>query len=57
LEAAGVPLDDTLIVRTDLNREDGCTAALNLLGRPDRPTAIFACNDGGDQHRMRDMAV
>ncbi|HZM76853.1 MAG TPA: LacI family DNA-binding transcriptional regulator [Candidatus Limnocylindrales bacterium] len=45
LEAAGLPLDDALIVRTDLTREDGYTAALELLNRPRRPTAIFACND------------
>lgn len=45
LEAAGLPFDDTLVVRTDLTREDGEAAALDLLARPDRPTAIFACND------------
>jgi DNA-binding LacI/PurR family transcriptional regulator len=45
IEAAGLPVDDALIVRTDLTREDGYTAAVELLNRPQRPTAIFACND------------
>jgi DNA-binding LacI/PurR family transcriptional regulator len=45
MEAAGLPVDPDLIVRTDLTREDGHTAALDLLRRKQRPTAIFACND------------
>lgn len=45
VEAAGLPVDDALIVRTHLTREDGYTAAVELLNRPQRPTAIFACND------------
>jgi len=45
LDAAGLPPDDALIVRTDLTREDGHAAALDLLQRPQPPTAIFTCND------------
>lgn len=45
LDAAGLPVDPELIVSAGLNREDGEAAAFTLLTRPDRPTAIFACND------------
>jgi DNA-binding LacI/PurR family transcriptional regulator len=45
LERAGLPVDPELIVRTDLTQKDGHAAARDLLSRPDRPTAIFACND------------
>lgn len=45
LERAGLPVDPELIVRTDLTQTDGHAAARDLLSRPDRPTAIFACND------------
>ena len=45
MEAAGLPVDADLVVRADLTREDGFAAALRLLKRPERPTAIFASND------------
>ena len=45
MEAAGLPVDADLVVRTDLTQEDGHAAALDLLSRPERPTAIFASND------------
>jgi DNA-binding LacI/PurR family transcriptional regulator len=45
MEAASLPVDPDLIVRADLNQEAGHTAAGELLGRLDRPTAIFASND------------
>ncbi|WP_230393724.1 LacI family DNA-binding transcriptional regulator [Plantactinospora alkalitolerans] len=45
LDAAGLPTEPDLIVRAGLTREEGEVAALSLLGRPDRPTAIFASND------------
>ncbi|MEJ3749009.1 LacI family DNA-binding transcriptional regulator [Actinomycetes bacterium KLBMP 9797] len=45
LEAAGLAVRADLLVRTGLTREDGHAAALGLLDRPDRPTAIFASND------------
>ncbi len=45
LEAAGLPVDADLVVRTGFTQEDGHAAALELLSRPERPTAIFASND------------
>ncbi|GIH10035.1 transcriptional regulator [Rhizocola hellebori] len=45
MEAAGLPVHPNLMVRCDLTREDGFAAALTLLNRPERPTAIFASND------------
>lgn len=45
LDAAGLPMEADLLVHTGLNPTDGGAAALDLLRRPDRPTAIFACND------------
>jgi DNA-binding LacI/PurR family transcriptional regulator len=45
LEAAGLPVDPDLIVRTELTQEHGYTAASALLRLPERPTAVFACND------------
>ena len=45
LTAAGLPVDPALLRKTFLTREDGCTAARDLLSRPDRPTAVFTAND------------
>ena len=45
LEAAGLPVDERLVVRSELTREDGSVAARTLLDLADRPTAIFASND------------
>ncbi|MFE0590083.1 LacI family DNA-binding transcriptional regulator [Micromonospora echinospora] len=45
LEAAGLPVESDLVVRADLTREAGHTAALALIDRPQRPTAIFTSND------------
>jgi LacI family transcriptional regulator len=42
---AGIPLDETLIIRGDFHPESGRLAALELLGLSNRPTAIFVCND------------
>ncbi len=42
---AGLPVDPDLVVKTQLTREHGCTAAHELLSRPDRPTAVFTAND------------
>ncbi|WP_230416020.1 LacI family DNA-binding transcriptional regulator [Micromonospora tarapacensis] len=44
-DAAGLTAEADLVVRAKLTREDGEAAALDLLSRPDRPTAIFAAND------------
>ena len=45
MEAASLPVEADLVVRTTLTTEGGRAAALDLLARPDRPTAIFANND------------
>ncbi|WP_104781754.1 MULTISPECIES: LacI family DNA-binding transcriptional regulator [Streptomyces] len=45
LAEAGLPVDPNLMVKTLLTREDGCTAARELLSRDDRPTAVFTAND------------
>ncbi len=45
MEGAGLLVDADLVVRTDLTIEDGRRVALDLLARPQRPTAIFTCND------------
>jgi DNA-binding LacI/PurR family transcriptional regulator len=45
MDAAGLPVDADPVVPADLTREDGHAAALDLLNRPHRPTAIFTCND------------
>ncbi|HKT03702.1 MAG TPA: LacI family DNA-binding transcriptional regulator [Rugosimonospora sp.] len=45
LAAAGLPVDPGLIVHAALTREHGYAAAVELLARTDRPTAIFAAND------------
>ncbi|MEV4109060.1 substrate-binding domain-containing protein [Nonomuraea sp. NPDC049695] len=45
MESAGLPVRADLVVRTDLTPEDGHAAALDLLNRPEPPTAIFTGND------------
>src|SRR6266545_4679768 len=45
LEIAGIPYDPDLVQQGDYTREGGQAAARQLLGRADRPTAIFAAND------------
>jgi LacI family transcriptional regulator, galactose operon repressor len=45
LATAGIPIDPALIQDGDYTRERGQAAARQLLGQPDRPTAIFAAND------------
>jgi DNA-binding LacI/PurR family transcriptional regulator len=45
MDAAGLPIDPSLVPRADLTREDGYAAACGLLARGDRPTAIFTAND------------
>jgi LacI family transcriptional regulator len=45
LAAAGIPLAPELMQDGDYTRERGQAAARQLLGQPDRPTAIFAAND------------
>ena len=45
LERAGIEVDRDLIRYGDFLHEGGFAAARHLLGRPDRPTAIFAGSD------------
>ncbi len=45
LDAAGVPVDPTLIRRGELHHAAGYTAARELFQLADRPTAIFAVTD------------
>jgi len=45
LEQAGIPVDESYIERGDFQFESGFNAAMKLLKRPNRPTAIFVCND------------
>ncbi|UBU18402.1 LacI family DNA-binding transcriptional regulator [Nonomuraea gerenzanensis] len=46
LDLAGLPIDPGLIGRGDFLIEGGLAAAHRLLRLPDRPTAVFATNDG-----------
>jgi LacI family xylobiose transport system transcriptional regulator len=45
MDEAGVPVGEELIVAGDFERDSGLKLAKRLLEIPDRPTAIFACND------------
>jgi len=45
LEEAGIPFDHTLVADGGFRRTWALGAALDLLRRPNRPTAIFAAND------------
>ncbi len=45
LAAAGVPYRDDLVVVEESDTPGGYRAARRLLGRPDRPTALFCFND------------
>ncbi len=45
MSQAGLRIDESLIVEGEFSYVSGLRAAEKLLSRPDRPTAIFACND------------
>lgn len=45
LQAAGVDVDERLVLKGDFTQLGGFTAACELLLLPDPPTAIFAAND------------
>ncbi len=45
LVAAGVAVDESLVVKGDFHYASGYAAAKGLLSGPNPPTAIFACND------------
>lgn len=44
-ETAGIPFEEDLIVIGGSTYDGGEAAAARLLDRPDRPSAIFGCND------------
>jgi LacI family transcriptional regulator len=45
MEAGGISIDPALVVHAPFTTHGGYTAALELLGRDERPSAIFASND------------
>jgi LacI family transcriptional regulator len=45
LKSKGLPVDPRYIVQGDFHPESGFEAGRRLLALPERPTAIFACND------------
>ena len=45
LREAGIDTDPALVVNGDFRADGGFDAATHLLSLPERPTAIFACND------------
>ncbi|MFD0394509.1 LacI family DNA-binding transcriptional regulator [Streptomyces nogalater] len=45
LETAGLPVDPSLVLTGDFHHDAGYRLGLELLRRPDRPTAVFAGND------------
>lgn len=45
LDEAGVPFCEELVVAGDFERDSGLERGRELLALPDRPTAVFACND------------
>jgi LacI family transcriptional regulator len=45
LQEAGLPTDESLIIRGNFQYESGFESAQYLLAQPKPPTAIFACND------------
>ena len=45
LAAAGIPADERRVLRAAFTRRSGYEAALELLGRDDIPTAVFAASD------------
>ncbi|MFD8081509.1 LacI family DNA-binding transcriptional regulator [Kitasatospora sp. NPDC059722] len=45
LDMAGIPYDAELVREGDFHHESGRRLGLELLGLPDRPTAVFAGND------------
>lgn len=44
-ERSGIPWDDSLVVRTGWDADMARTAAIDVLARRDRPTAVFAVNN------------
>lgn len=60
LAAAGLPVDPSLIVEAGRSEEDGYQAMGELLGVPDRPSAVLACTDElafGALHALYDAGL
>jgi LacI family transcriptional regulator len=45
LDAAGIAFDPALVISGDFDYASGFAAGMELLGRADRPTAVFAASD------------
>ena len=45
LEDAGIPFNPEFIAQGPHGRDEACTMAMDLLKKPERPSAIFACSD------------
>jgi LacI family transcriptional regulator len=45
MAAAGIPVEESAVVRGDFQEPRGYAATLELLALPERPTAIFASSD------------
>ncbi|HEY0259370.1 MAG TPA: LacI family DNA-binding transcriptional regulator [Lacisediminihabitans sp.] len=45
MDAAGLPVDESLVMSREFTEEASPAAGHSLLSRPDRPTAIFATSD------------
>ena len=60
LEAGGLPEDPALILHGDWTYASGYDATKALMDLPDRPTAIFACNDAmaiGAMGALRELGL
>jgi LacI family transcriptional regulator len=60
LEDAGVEADPTLVVEAGMSEDDGIAAMQELLGLPERPTAVLAASDTlafGAMHALRDAGL
>lgn len=56
LAAAGLPYDERLVVEVALNRTGGAAALAGLVGRRNRPTAVFTVNDATALGAMQEAA-
>jgi LacI family transcriptional regulator len=60
LEAAGIPFDPALVRLGDFHEQDGYAAAMQLMTRPERPSAIFSANNPmvvGAMKAIRDLGL
>ena len=60
LSQAGVPLNRENIYEGDFSRDSGYEMTCRILERPDRPTAVFSCNNMmtlGCLHALRDKGL